>query len=136
MLYRELYHQRELFFSKIYFHRKDRTVGKSRWTFAKKFKLVMDSMMSFSYFPIRMMSITGVVFAVAALIGIIGAIYEKLTVGTPIAGYASLMCVVLFSSGLIMLTLGMLGEYIWRALDESRKRPPFIIDEVVKNNEK
>ncbi len=122
--------------AKVYFHRKDRTVGKSRWTFAKKFKLVMDSMMSFSYFPIRMMSITGVIFAVAALIGIIGAIYEKLTVGTPIAGYASLMCVVLFSSGLIMLTLGMLGEYIWRALDESRKRPPFIIDEVVKNNEK
>ena len=122
--------------AKVYFHRKDRTVGKSRWTFAKKFKLVMDSMMSFSYFPIRMMSITGVIFAVAALIGIIGAIYEKLTVGTPIAGYASLMCVVLFSSGLIMLTLGMLGEYIWRALDESRKRPPFIIDEIVKNKEK
>ena len=115
---------------KVYFHRKDRTVGKSRWTFAKKFKLVVDSMMSFSYFPIRLMSICGFIFALLSLIGIIGAIYEKLTVGTPIAGYASLMCVVLFSSGLIMLTLGVLGEYIWRVLEESRSRPPFIIDEV------
>ncbi len=121
--------------AKVYFHRKDRTVGKSRWTFAKKFKLVMDSMMSFSYFPIRLMSMCGVLFAVVSLIGIIGAIYEKLTVGTPIAGYASMMCVILLSAGLIMLTLGVLGEYIWRVLEESRSRPPFIID-VVKKSDK
>ena len=121
--------------AKVYFHRKDRTVGKSRWTFGKKFKLVVDSMMSFSYFPIRVMSVCGVLFAVASLIGIIGAIYEKLTVGTPIAGYASLMCVILFASGMIMLTLGVLGEYIWRVLEESRNRPPFIIDEIRKNDD-
>ncbi len=120
--------------AKVYFHRKDRTVGKSRWTFGKKFKLVVDSMMSFSYFPIRLMSGCGVIFAILALIGIISAIYEKLTSGTPIAGYASLMCIVLFSSGLIMLTLGILGEYIWRVLEESRKRPPYIIDEVRKSD--
>ncbi|WP_026496898.1 glycosyltransferase family 2 protein [Butyrivibrio sp. WCD3002] len=122
--------------AKVYFHRKDRTVGKSRWTFAKKFKLVMDSMMSFSYFPIRVMSMCGVLFAILAFVGIISAIYEKLTTGTPILGYASLMCVILFASGVIMLTLGILGEYIWRVLEESRKRPPFIIDEVRKNDNK
>jgi dolichol-phosphate mannosyltransferase len=122
--------------AKVYFHRKDRTVGKSRWTFAKKFKLVMDSMMSFSYFPIRVMSMCGVLFAILAFVGIISAIYEKLTTGTPIMGYASLMCVILFASGVIMLTLGILGEYIWRVLEESRKRPPFIIDEVRKNDNK
>jgi dolichol-phosphate mannosyltransferase len=119
--------------AKVYFHRKDRTVGKSRWTFAKKYKLVVDSMMSFSYFPIRAISMIGTLVALAAFVGIIGAIYEKLTVGTPIAGYASLMCVVLFATGLIMLTLGILGEYVWRALDASRSRPPFIIDEVRKS---
>ena len=57
---------------------------------------------------------------------------EKFTVGTPIAGWTSLMCVVLLSSGLILLTLGILGEYIWRALDAARTRPPFIIDVVKK----
>ncbi|WP_029323105.1 glycosyltransferase [Butyrivibrio sp. AE3004] len=120
--------------AKVYFHRKDRTVGKSRWTFAKKYKLVVDSMMSFSYFPIRAISLIGGLVALASFIGIIGAIYEKLTVGTPIAGYASLMCVILFSTGLMMITLGILGEYLWRALDAARSRPPFIIDEVRKND--
>ena len=54
---------------------------------------------------------------------------ERLIVGTPIAGWASLMCLVLFSTGLILLMLGILGEYLWRTLDAGRKRPPFIIDE-------
>ncbi|MEE3469753.1 MAG: glycosyltransferase family 2 protein [Butyrivibrio hungatei] len=115
---------------KIYFHRKDREVGKSRWTLGKKIKLVVDSMMSFSYFPIRCMATIGSVFALLALVGIILTIKEKLTTGTPILGYASLMSVVLFGFGLIFIMLSMLGEYIWRALEESRKRPPFIIDEV------
>lgn len=119
----------------IYFHRRDREVGESRWTFAKKFKLVLDSMMSFSYFPIRMMSVVGVIFNILAVIMFIYVLVEKFTVGTPIAGWSSLMCVVLLSSGLILLTLGILGEYVWRALDAARTRPPFIIDVVKKSTE-
>ncbi|HAV01216.1 MAG TPA: glycosyltransferase [Lachnospiraceae bacterium] len=113
----------------VYFHRKEREIGKSRWTFAKKFKLVMDSLMSFSYFPIRFMSTVGIICAIIAFIWIIEVIVERLVVGTPIAGWASLMCLVLFSTGLILLMLGILGEYLWRTLDAGRKRPPFIIDE-------
>ena len=119
----------------IYFHRKDREVGESRWTFSKKFKLVLDSMMSCSYFPIRMMSVVGVIFNILAVIMFIYVLVEKFTVGTPIAGWSSLMCVVLLSSGLILLTLGILGEYVWRALDAARTRPPFIIDVVKKATE-
>ena len=120
---------------KIYFHRLDRTVGKSRWTLAKKLKLVMDSLISFTYLPVRCMSYAGAIFFLAAIVGIILVIKEKLTVGTPIVGYASLMCVILFSAGLILLNLGILGEYIWRTLEESRKRPPFLIDIVKKSDE-
>ena len=116
----------------VYFHRKDREVGESRWTFAKKFKLVLDSMMSFSYFPIRLMSVVGVIFDILAVIMFINVLIENFTTGTPIAGWSSLMCVVLLSSGLILLTLGILGEYVWRALDAARTRPPFIIDVVKK----
>ncbi|MBO4902175.1 MAG: glycosyltransferase family 2 protein [Lachnospiraceae bacterium] len=115
---------------KIYFHRRDREVGKSRWTLSKKCKLVLDSMMSFSYFPIRFMSGVGIVFALLAFLWIIEVIVEFFVIGTPIAGWASLFCLVLFATGLILLMLGMLGEYVWRALDASRNRPPFIIDEV------
>ena len=119
---------------KIYFHRKDREVGKSRWTLGKKVKLVVDSMMSFSYFPIRCMATMGFVFALCSIIGIIMVIREKLTVGTPILGYASIMAVTLFGFGAIFIMLSILGEYIWRTLEESRKRPPFIIDEIKKED--
>ncbi len=117
---------------KIYFHRREREIGKGRWTFAKKFKLVLDSMISFSYVPIRMMWIIGILFFVFSVIMGIEVFIEWFTVGTPVAGWPSLMCVVLCSSGLILLMLGMLGEYIWRTFDAARKRPPFIIDEVRK----
>ena len=113
----------------VYFDRKDREKGKSRWTFAKKFKLVMDSMMSFSYVPIRFMTYIGVVFDLFALVLMISVLVEYFTKGVPILGWASLMCVILLSAGLILSMLGILGEYVWRTLDASRSRPPFIIDE-------
>ena len=113
----------------VYFDRKDREKGKSRWTFAKKFKLVMDSMMSFSYVPIRFMTYIGVVFDLFALVLMISVLVEYFTNGVPILGWASLMCVILLSAGLILSMLGILGEYVWRTLDASRTRPPFIIDE-------
>jgi len=114
----------------VYFDRKDREKGVSRWTFAKKFKLVLDSMMGFSYMPIRFMTYVGIIFDLLAVVMFISVIVEYFTVGTPIAGWPSLMCVVLCSSGLILLMMGILGEYIWRALDAARTRPPFIIDEL------
>lgn len=113
----------------VYFDRRDREKGESKWTFSKKFKLVMDSMMSFSYIPIRFMSVVGVVFNIGAVILFISVLTEYFREGTPIAGWPSLMCVILCSSGLILLMLGILGEYLWRTLDAARTRPPFIIDE-------
>lgn len=114
----------------VYFVRQDREVGKSRWTLSKKIKLVADSILSFSYAPLRMMMGLGVIFDIAALIMLICTIVEKFTVGTPVQGWASIMCVLLFGLGIIMLMLGIIGEYVWRALDASRNRPPFIIDEI------
>lgn len=120
----------------IYYVRKEREAGKSRWTLSKKVKLVMDSVMSFSYFPLRFMSGLGIIFNLIAVVMLISVLVEKFTVGTPIAGWASLMCVILCASGLLMLMLGVLGEYIWRTLDAARKRPPFIVDEVKETEEK
>lgn len=121
---------------KIYFVRQEREIGKSRWTLSKKIKLVMDSVMSFSYFPLRFMSGLGIIFNIIAVILFISVLVEKATTGTPIAGWASLMCVILCASGLIMLMLGILGEYIWRTLDAARTRPPFIIDEILESQKK
>lgn len=113
----------------VYFDRRDREKGKSRWTFAKKFKLVLDSMMSFSYMPIRFMIGMGILFDIFALVLLISVLVEYFTKGVPILGWASLMCVILLGFGLILSMQGILGEYVWRTLDASRARPPFIIDE-------
>ena len=113
----------------VYFHRKAREEGESRWTLGKKIKLVVDSMMSFSYAPVRAMSSLGSAFFCASVIWAIVIIVQTLVNGADTAGWASLMALILCSSGLIMLMLGMLGEYIWRALDASRNRPPYIVDE-------
>ena len=115
---------------KIYFHRKDREIGKSRYTLAKKVKLAMDSMMSFSYFPIKFMSGVGATFAIISFIWIIEVLIERFVTGIPVQGWATLMCLILFSTGLILLMLGVLGEYLWRTLDASRNRPVFLVDEV------
>ena len=113
----------------VYFHRRDREVGKSRWTLSKKIKLAMDSMLSFSYMPVRFMTYIGVIFDIFAFILMISVLVEYFTRGVPIIGWASIMCVILLSSGLILSMLGILGEYLWRTLDASRERPTFIIDE-------
>ena len=86
--------------------------------------------MSFSYVPVRAMSSMGAVFFCASIVWAIVIILQTLLNGVDAAGWASLMAMMLCSSGLIMLMLGMLGEYIWRALDASRNRPPFIVDEI------
>lgn len=113
----------------VEYERKEREIGKSRWTFSKKFKLVIDSMVSFSFFPIRFMSVVGIVFSVIAVVWTIVAIIGRLTNSIAVEGWTTLLIVLLFSSGLILLTLGVLGEYIWRTLDAARSRPVYIIDE-------
>lgn len=116
----------------IPFDRRDREKGKSRWTIAKKVKLVLDSLISFSFAPVRFMIYVGVIFDIFSVALFISILIEYFTNKTPIAGWSSLMCIVLLSAGLILMMLGILGEYIWRILDAARNRPPFIIDEVIK----
>lgn len=115
----------------IYFHRGAREIGESKWTLSKKVKLVLDSMMSFSYFPVRFMSGVGVTFFGASVIWALVIIFQRFFTNVKVEGWTSLMVMLLCSSGLIMLMLGILGEYVWRALDASRNRPPYIVDEVI-----
>lgn len=118
----------------IYFHRKERELGTGRWTFAKKFKLLLDSFISFSYVPIRLMWLTGFLFFVFSIIWGIIIMAEYFGKGTPMAGWPSLMCILLISTGLILWMLGMLGEYVWRTFDAARNRRPYIIDEIHKGD--
>lgn len=103
--------------------------GRSNWTFSRKLKLAIDSLASFSYAPIRLASLMGVIFAVAGFIYAAVIAARAIWWGSPVQGWPALMCIVLIASGVQMLILGVLGEYLWRAYDESRRRPRYVIEE-------
>lgn len=105
-----------------------REVGKSRWTLSKKIKLVIDSLLGFSYLPIRLISFMGMFFAFIAFINLCVVIYKRMVGIIDVEGYSSLLIVMLFGFGIVMFSLGILGEYMWRMFDATRNRPPFIID--------
>ena len=112
--------------------RKKREIGKSRWTLSKKIKLVYDSLLSFSYFPIKMITTVGILSFFIALIWLLIIIYKKMTGIIDVEGYASIIIIMLVGFGIIMLSIGILGEYLWRTFDAARKRPPYIIEKVEK----
>lgn len=116
---------------KVYYERKKREIGKSSWTFSKKLKLFVDSFVGFSYIPIRIVSVCGILFALLAVIWSIYLIVAKLLGRIPVQGYTTIIVLILFSSGMIMFTLGLLGEYVWRTLDAARKRPISIVEEMI-----
>ncbi|MBU3143464.1 glycosyltransferase family 2 protein [Clostridium sp. CF012] len=114
---------------KIYYVRKAREIGKSRWTLSKKIKLVIDSMMGFSYFPIKFISGVGAIIFIGTSIYATYLLISSLIFGIAVPGFATLAILILIAFGTNMLTLGILGEYIWRGFDATRNRPPYIIDE-------
>ena len=109
--------------------RKKRTIGHSRWTLHKKIKLATDSLIGFSSFPITMVTAAGAGVFLFALILFFITIYRKMTGIITAEGYTSLLIVLLMGMGIIMLSIGIIGSYIWRIYDATRNRPPFIIDE-------
>ena len=114
-----------------YYERRKREIGKSSWTFSKKMKLFVDSLIGFSYIPIRFMSVIGLVFSFGSIVWGIYMIIVRLMGEIPVQGYTTIIVLILFSSGLIMFTLGLLGEYVWRTLDASKKRPISVVEEMV-----
>jgi hypothetical protein len=111
--------------------RGDRPYGKSQWTLGKKIKYFLDAFIGFSYLPLRLVSVTGIALAVLGFIYAAFVLLAKIVYGFTAEGWTSLMVVVLIVSGTQMVMLGMIGEYVWRNLDESRRRPIFLVGEAV-----
>lgn len=111
--------------------RQKRTHGKSKWTLSKKIKLFVDSFVSFSYSPIRFMSVIGMITAVLSFFYGVFIVLNSIFGYIPLQGWTTIIALITFLLGLIMVMLGIIGEYLWRILDESRKRPPYVIDEVI-----
>ena len=109
--------------------RRRREVGKSQYTFAKKLKLFFDFLLDGSYLPIRLMSLAGAITAACGLLYSLVVVVAWLFGKTPFAGWAPLMIVLLMIGGGIMFMLGIIGEYLWRILDEVKNKPLYVVDE-------
>jgi dolichol-phosphate mannosyltransferase len=114
----------------IRYRREARRMGRSKWTFARKVKLFIDSFVAFSFVPMRLIASAGAVVSIAGLLYAAFIVVRKVFYGELITGWASLMVVVLLTSGIQLLILGILSEYLWRALDAARNRPLYLVREV------
>jgi len=107
-----------------------REKGKSKWTFSKKIKLFIDTFVAFSYFPIRLSSVLGVFFAVTSFVYGLFIFSGWLGGRIQIEGWTTIIILLAFTAGIQMIMIGILGEYLWRTMDETRKRPKYVIDKV------
>lgn len=108
--------------------RKAREIGKSRWTLKKKLRLVTDTLFSFSTIPIQIVTNVGVISFLGAGIWAISVLINRILNNIAIPGWSMMFIFQLFSFGITMITLGILGEYLWRSFDASRNRPPYVIE--------
>jgi polyisoprenyl-phosphate glycosyltransferase len=117
-------------FSKAFipYTRVQRKVGKSGYSFGKKLKIVIDFLVDSSYLPIRFMSSLGALISLCSVIYSFFIVYAWLVSETPFSGWAPLIMVTMLMSGILMIMLGVIGEYIWRIHDNLRDFPLFIVE--------
>lgn len=112
----------------ISYHKDQRVAGTSKWTSGAKIKLFLDTMLAFSDLPIRYMSVLGLGTSVGGIMSALLLAGDVIVTGRPIAGWVLVLAAVLVIGGIQMTMLGLLGEYLWRTFDESRRRPRFVIE--------
>jgi glycosyltransferase involved in cell wall biosynthesis len=116
---------------KISYARRKRQHGKSRWTFFKRVKFFLDSILGFSIVPIRLMSLFGALVSLASFgYGSVIAV-NALRGISDVPGFPTLVVIISFLLGVVIMMLGMIGEYIWRIFDEVSRKPEAVIDEIL-----
>jgi glycosyltransferase involved in cell wall biosynthesis len=116
----------------VEYDRGPRGEGRSRWTLGKKAKYFVDAFTAFSYLPIRAASLLGFLLALAGFGYAAVVVVLRLTgaiSGAP--GFTTLTVLILLAAGIQLIVLGLLGEYLWRVLEESRRRPAFLVESTV-----
>ena len=115
----------------IEYTRRKREIGKSRWTLSKKVKYFIDGFVTYSFMPIRLITMVGLTvsllsFGYATLIFLL-----RIFWGMPVQGFAPTMITILMLGGIQLVMLGIIGEYLWRNYDESRRLPNFVVEETL-----
>lgn len=111
----------------ILFNRGDRKYGKSHWSYLSLFGLAIEGITSFSTIPLQLATISGFITGFGAIVYLIWTIIKVLIWGDPVAGFPTLICVILFLGSIQLICIGILGEYIGRIFKESKQRPNYLV---------
>lgn len=104
----------------------ERVAGETKWSFWKLFKYSLDGIAAFSTAPLMLASISGILFCLLAFLLIIWVVIKTLVWGDPVAGFPSLICVILFIGGIQLLSIGIIGQYLSKTYLETKRRPIYI----------
>ena len=110
-----------------------RVAGETKWSFWKLFKYAIEGIVAFTTAPLSMAAVLGVIICLIAFIGIIVIIVKTLAFGDPTGGWPSMVCILLFVSGIQLLCMGIIGQYLAKTYLETKKRPIYIIKETEKD---
>ena len=111
--------------------REKRFAGETKYPLTKMIKLAMDGITSFSYKPLKLAANLGFFISLLSFIYLLVVLYERLFTHSTTTGWASMVSIVLFSQGIVLMVLGLMGEYIGRIFEEIKGRPIYIIDEIL-----
>ncbi|MDD5240732.1 MAG: glycosyltransferase family 2 protein [Sulfuricella sp.] len=111
--------------------RKKREVGRSQWRLIKKIQLAIDTLIGFTYLPSRLITLMSFSASFFALVYLLFLLYRWHSTGAAPLGWMTVVGLLVLFGALILFALGIISEYLLRILDESRKRPPFVVDAVM-----
>lgn len=114
----------------------ERVAGKTKWNFWKLFLYSLESIIAFSTVPLAISSILGILLCIIAFIMIIVIVVKTLLIGDPVAGWPSLVCIILLMSGIQLFCMGIMGQYLSKAYLEIKNRPIYIVKETEKTKRK
>lgn len=112
----------------ILYDRDPRAAGDTKWNYYKLANFAIDGITSFTTAPLRLSTYIGLFVSLGALVSAFILVISTLLYGNPVAGYPSLMVVVLFLGGVQLISLGIIGEYIGRIFNETKQRPLYLIE--------
>jgi glycosyltransferase involved in cell wall biosynthesis len=118
----------------ISYSRDARVAGQTKWNYARLFDLAVEGIVSFTTAPLRWSAFLGASISLLAFFYLLILVVRTLLFGNPVAGYPSLMAVILFLGGVQLLSLGLIGEYVGRIFNETKRRPPYFVDEYHSGN--
>ena len=112
------------------FDQDDRVAGNTKWSYIKLLNLAIEGITSYTTSPLKIATVMGLIVSVCAFIYMLFVLIKAIAVGDPVAGYPTIMVVMLFLGGVQLLSLGIIGEYIGRIFNETKNRPAYFIREI------